>query len=55
MFLLEKLNARKLLFTWKIGTYEEEELFVLGFILMDDKRKKKKANKRQFSVYERFR
>ena len=55
MFSLEKLNARKLSFTSKMGISEDEELFLLGFIFLNDKRKKKKAKKRRFWVYEIFR
>ena len=34
---------------------EEKELFLLGFILLDDKRKKKKTKKDRFWVGEIFR
>ena len=33
---------------------EEEELFLLGFVLMGDKRKKEKTKKRRFWVREIF-
>ena len=42
MFSLEKLNARKLSFTSKMGISEDEELFLLGFIFLNDKRKKQR-------------
>ena len=45
MFPLEKQNARKLSFTWKMDSPEEEELFLLGFILLDDKKKNKNKKK----------
>ena len=51
---LEKVNARKLSFTWKMDSSEEKELFLLGFILVDDKWKKKKPKKRRFWVREIF-
>ena len=44
MFLIEKLNARKLSFSWKMDSSKEEELFQLGFILLDDKKRKKQRN-----------
>ena len=52
MFPFEKLNARKLSFAWKINSSEKEELFLLGFILLDDKRKNKKTKKSLFWVCE---
>ena len=44
MFLIEKLNARKLSFSWKMDSSKEEELFLLGFIFLDDKKRKKQRN-----------
>ena len=37
-----------------MDSFEEEELFLLGFILLTDKRKKKKTKKRRLWVCEMF-
>ena len=38
-----------------MDAFEEEELFLIGFILLDDERKKKKTKKSRFWVREIFR
>ena len=38
-----------------MGSFKKKELFLLGFIFLDDERKKKNTKKRQFWVREIFR
>ena len=54
MFPLEKLNARKLSFIRKMDSSKEEELCLLGFILLGDKKRKKKQRKVDFGFVRYF-
>ena len=54
MFPLEKLNARKLSFTRKMDSSKEEELCLLGFILLGVKKRKKKQRNVDFEFVRYF-